>query len=37
MAKVVDGADMGMIQAGDGASFALKSIAQIGAVRQMVR
>jgi len=37
MANVVDGADMRMIEAGDGASLALESLAQIGAVRHVVR
>ena len=35
VADVVEGADVRMIQAGDGASFALESLAQFGAVRKM--
>ena len=36
VADVVEGADVGMIQAGNGFCFALESLAQFGAVREMI-
>ena len=37
MARVVERADVGMIQAGDGFCFALEALAQFGAVGEMSR
>src|ERR1700674_473947 len=37
LADVEESADVGMIQAGNGASFALESLAQLGTIRKMRR